>query len=104
VIDTSTDQGKQTKLAKDRNNMAMANYTMTFTSAQTLGLIYKAQDLSWPAGLAHKVVTALKSKYQPLEMVSLVEMRQTMAKVSMKKNDEPIVLFEKIKITTFNYQ
>jgi hypothetical protein len=88
LIDTTTNQGKKEKLAKDRNNMAMANFTMAFTSAQTLGLIYKAQDLSWPAGLAHKVVTALKSKYQPVDMVSLVEMRQAMAKVSMKKNDE----------------
>jgi hypothetical protein len=44
----------------------------------------------------HKVVTALKSKYQPVDMGSLVEMRQAMAKVSMKKNEEPSVLFEKI--------
>jgi hypothetical protein len=96
VIDTSTDPGKRQKLAKDRNNIAMEHFTMPFTSAQTLGLIYKAQDASWPAGLAHKVVTALKSKYKPVDMVSLVEMRQAMAKVSMKKNEEPSSLFEKI--------
>jgi hypothetical protein len=79
--------------------MAMADFTMAlFSSAhqETLGLIYKAQDASQPAGLVHKVVTALKSKYQPVDMVSLVEMRQATAKVSMKKNEEPSILFEKI--------
>jgi hypothetical protein len=42
-IDTSTDQGKRQTGCKNRNNVAMANLTMSFSTQQLLGLIYKAQ-------------------------------------------------------------
>jgi Tfp pilus assembly PilM family ATPase len=42
------------------------------------------------------VVKGLKKKYQPVDMVSMVEMRQAMSAVSMKKDDDPSSLFEQI--------
>jgi hypothetical protein len=77
TLDASTDAGKRAKACKNRNNGAMANLMMAFaTQQQLLGLIYKAQTTDWPGGLAHLVVTALKKKYQLVDMVSMVEMRQ----------------------------
>ena len=38
--------------AKKRNDIAMANLTMAFTSEMTMGLVYKAQTEEWPGGLA----------------------------------------------------
>jgi hypothetical protein len=40
---------------------------------------------------------ALKSKYQPVNMVSMVEMQQAMSAVSMKKDEDPSSLFEQIR-------
>jgi hypothetical protein len=77
--------------------VAIANLTMSFSTHQLLGLIYKAQTTAWPGGLAHLVlVKALKKKYQPVDMVSMVEMRQAMSGVSMKKDKDPSSLFEQI--------
>jgi hypothetical protein len=47
-IDTSTDAGKRQTGRKNRNNVAMANLTMSFSTQQLLGLIYKAQTTEWP--------------------------------------------------------
>ena len=95
-IDKTTDEGKRQAGCKNRNNVAMANLTMAFGTQQLLGLIYKAQTTAWPGGLAHLVVQGLKKKYQPVDMVSMVEMRQAMNGVSMKKDDDPSTLFEQI--------
>jgi hypothetical protein len=96
TLDASTDAGKRAKACNNRNNIAMANFTMSFATQQLLGLIYKAQTTDWPGGLAHLVVTALKKKYQPVNTMSLVEMRHAVAAVSMKKDDDPSSLFEQI--------
>jgi hypothetical protein len=70
---------------------------MAFASHQLLGLIYKAQTATWPGGLAHLVVSALKNKKcDPVDMVLMVEMRQAMAAVLMKKDEDPCSLFEQI--------
>jgi hypothetical protein len=42
------------------------------------------------------VVAALKMKYQLVDMVSMVEMRQTLSTVSMKKDEDPSSIFEQI--------
>jgi hypothetical protein len=49
----------QVAKAKKRNDIAMANLTMAFTSKMTMGLVYKEQTEEWPGGLAYLVVEAL---------------------------------------------
>jgi hypothetical protein len=71
----------------------MANMTMAFTTDGTMALVYKAMDVDWPSGLAHKVVKELKSKYQPQDSMTHVELRQQLNKVSMKRNDNPSTVF-----------
>ena len=79
-----------------RNNIAMANFTMAFTSESLMGLVYKAQSTKWPAGKASVVVKALLAKYMPKDRISRVELRQMLASVSMKDNEDPATLFEQI--------
>jgi hypothetical protein len=43
TIDEATDAGKRQALAKKRNEIAMANFTMAFTSEGTISLVYKAE-------------------------------------------------------------
>jgi hypothetical protein len=77
--------GKKMLAAKKRNEVAMANFTMAFTTEGVMGLVYRALTTDWPSGLAMVVDQGLLKKYRPLDIVSLVELRQQMNKVSMKR-------------------
>ena len=96
VLDESTDAGKKRIAAKRRNAVAMASLSMAFTSEGTMGLVYKAMSADWPNGLAHLVIKGLFKKYQPEDTVTLVELRQMLNKISMKKDSNPATMFEQI--------
>jgi hypothetical protein len=44
ALDLATDEGKKKELARKRNNIAMANFTMAFTSEGFMGLVFKVQS------------------------------------------------------------
>jgi hypothetical protein len=96
TIDQTTEPGKKQAAAKKRNEIALANFTMAFTSEGTISLVYKASTADWPDGLAHLVVVAMLNRYMPQDTVTRVELRQMLNKVSMKQNDDPRVIFEQI--------
>jgi hypothetical protein len=84
-------------MAKRCNAVAMANLPMVFTSEGTMGLVYKAMSANWPNGLAYLVIKGLFKKYQPQQdMVTLVELRQMLNKISMKKDANLVTMFEQI--------
>lgn len=96
---TSSDEIKAQKAADNavkRNNLAMATFTMAFTTEALMNVVYKAQSDDWPQGLAHLVVKALLDKYRPRDLITRVELRQQMNAISMKKDDDPTTLFEQI--------
>jgi hypothetical protein len=96
AIDISTDDGKLKAAAKKRNALAIASFTMAFNSEATMRLIYKAKSSAWPGGNAHEVVKALFKKYRPIDMMTLVELRKALGKVSMKTKEDPATIFEQI--------
>jgi hypothetical protein len=96
LIDTDTAEGKLQKAAVKRNKIAMANFTMAFTSEGTMSLIYQAETRDRPNGLASLVTGALKAKFMPQDTVTRVELRQMLNKVSMKPNSSPAVIFVQI--------
>ena len=59
-----------------------------------MGLVFKAQSTEWPGGQASRVVKALMTKYMQKDRISRVELRQLLAGVSMKDNEDPATLFE----------
>ncbi len=69
LLDETTPVGKLQKAAVKRNKIAMANFTMAFTSEGNISLIYKAETTNWPDGLASLVTDALKAKYMPQDTV-----------------------------------
>jgi hypothetical protein len=103
LIDETTEEGKLQKAAVKRNKIAMANFTMAFTSEGTMSLIYQAETRAWPNRLASLVTDALKAKYMPQDTVTRVELRQMLNKVSMKPNSNPAVIFEQISTTKNRY-
>jgi len=70
TIDETMDAGKKQALAKKRNVVAMANFSMGFTMEATMGILYRVMTPNWPSGLAYKVVEELKKKYQPQDTIS----------------------------------
>ena len=61
-----------------------------------MNLVYKSMTKDWPSGLAHMVVKALFEKYRPQDTATRVELCQMLNKVSMKRHEDPAVLFESI--------
>ena len=96
AIDVSTDLGKKQQAAVRRNALAMASLMMAFSNEGTMGLVYKAMSVQWTGGLACLVVGALFKKYQPQDTITRVELRQMLNKVSMKKKEDPAILFEQL--------
>ena len=96
VLDESKDEDKKKIAVKNHNSVAMANLVMAFTSETTMGLVYKAMTPEWPNGLVHLVIKGLFKKYQPVDTVMLVELRQMLNKIMMKKGLDLATLFEQI--------
>ena len=94
AVIANSDEGKKQAAAKKRNEVAMANLTMSFTSNRAMGMVCKAQDDDWPGGRAHKVMESMITKYRPKDTISRLELRKKLNKVKMKKNEDPAVLFE----------
>jgi hypothetical protein len=94
TIDLTTDAVMLQAAAKKRNEIAIANFTMAFTSEGTISLVYKAANADWPDGLAHLIVVAMLQRYMPQDTVTRVELRQMLNKVSMKTEDDPRGIFE----------
>ena len=62
-----------------------------------MGLLWAAStNNEWPSGLAHIVVTGLMKRFRPLDTVSRVELRHKMNQVAMKKDKNPLTLFEQL--------
>jgi hypothetical protein len=53
-------------------------------------------DSDWPSGPAHKAMKELEIKYQPQDMMTQVELRQILNKVSVKKSNKPATIFQQI--------
>jgi hypothetical protein len=96
AVDLTNEEGLRQEGAKKRNEVAIANFTMTFTSEGTISLVYKAATADWPDRLAHLIVVTMLQRYIPQDTVTRVELRQMLNKVSMKPNDDPRVIFEQI--------
>ena len=95
-IEETTNIGKRLNAGRNRNAIAMASLTMAFTTESLIGLIHAAMSDEWPSGLAYTVVEGLFRKYRPQDTITKVELRQELNKVTMKKNQNPSVLFEQI--------
>ena len=93
-VDETSDTDAPIRAAKKRNAVAMANLTMAFTTDEAMSLVYDAASTDWPAGLAWKIMLAMKKKYQPDDTISRVELRRQLNSVAMKRNEDPATLFK----------
>ena len=94
VLDESVPAEKRQMYAREKNNVAMANFTMAITTDGYMAVICMVQTKEWPGGLPRKVVEALHAKYMPKDLISKVELRKALAEVKMQGVENPSKIFE----------
>jgi gag-polypeptide of LTR copia-type/Zinc knuckle len=94
TTDVSSDKPK--KSARDRNMMAVACLTATFQDDGLLNIVEQSMTGDWPSGLACVIIDELFKRYRPVDIISRVELRTRLNHVSMKKDDDPRVLFDQL--------
>jgi hypothetical protein len=87
---------KEQSIVIRKNEIAMASFSMAFTTDKAMNIVYAASTEGWPEGEAHLVVKNLMKKYRPLNTVSKIKMRQQLARIKMKKVTDPSILFEQL--------
>jgi hypothetical protein len=95
IPDEGKVQGKKEARAKKDNAKAVAYYTLALKSARLRAMINKAKTEEWPGGEAWTINAALIKKYRPDDIIAAAEARRRLNDVSMKKYDDPAILFEK---------
>lgn len=90
-------EDKKKILAKKRNDLAIAAFTMAFENEAVMSYIDAGSSPEWPKGKASLVAQALFAKYKPVDTMSKVEMRIALRKVAMKDNGDPMTLFTQLK-------
>jgi hypothetical protein len=96
IPDEGQGQGKKEARAKKENAKSVAYYTLAFKSARLRAMINNAKTEEWPGGEAWMINAALIKKYRPDDIIAEAEARRRLNDVSMKKYDDPAVLFEQL--------
>jgi hypothetical protein len=96
IPDDGQGQGKKQARAKKENTKAVAYYTFSFKSARLRSIINKAKTDEWLGGEAWMINTVLIKKYRPDDIIAAAEARRRLNDVSMKKYDDPAILFEQL--------
>ena len=95
-LDTSVDAEKKQDTARSQNSMAVAIYTLSFTSNQLVNMIYESSNENYPGGRAWEVAKALDRKYEPKDMMTIVERKNDLDKIKMSIREHPSILFEQL--------
>jgi hypothetical protein len=87
---------KEQQISIRKNEIAMASFSMAFTTVKAMNIVYAASTEGWPESEAYLVVKNLMKKYRSLDKVSKIEIRQQLARIKMKKGTDPSILFEQL--------
>ena len=104
ALDPTDDDDKKKIVAKKRNTLAVAAFTMAFETESLMAFIDKGCNMAWPEGHANLIVKSLIKKYKPTDIMSKVEMRIEINKVSMKANEDPSTLFTQLSSIEVRYK
>jgi hypothetical protein len=96
IPDDGQGQVKKEARAKKENAKAVAYYTLDFKSVRFRAMINKAKAEEWPGREAWNINAALIKKYRPDDIIAGAEARRRLNEVSMKKYDDPAILFEQL--------
>lgn len=103
LLSTSSVAKKQQELI-DLNDLALALFTMAFTTGKLMEYIEESKTTEYNGGVASTVAERLVNKYQPADRISGVEAETELMKLKMKKNKDPDKFFGKLAILKNKYR
>ena len=77
---------------------------MAFKTVALMNRISDAKTADYPGGLAYLIVQGLMQKYRPNDRISKIEALVELNKISMKADEEPDVLFNKVAAVRQTYR
>gem|GEM_PF-6951265 len=95
-IDESTVKGKATIKKIERNDLAMAAFTMAFQTQKLMNMLNKAKTPEWENGKAHEVTKLLLKRYKQDDAINKAEMTKELINVKLAESDDPSELFEEM--------
>ena len=96
VLDPNDPVEAAQEKARKRNSLAVASFTMAFTTATLMMLVHWSCNADYPSGLGWQIVKGLFKRYRPSDNITHVELRMMLNCVTMRPNDDPLVLFEQL--------
>jgi Arginine methyltransferase-interacting protein, contains RING Zn-finger len=98
AFDSNPAIAKTQKEAVKMNSEAVWAITMALTSNSIMTKYYATIDDDYPEGVAWKTIHAILTEYQPKDDIAAIEYHDRLALVSMKDNEDPKVLYEKLNV------
>jgi hypothetical protein len=95
-LDASDVNNKSAIEAMARNEKALSDLAVAFTTSKAMVHFHKAASTEWPDGLACNVVKSLLWKYQPQDIISAIEYENALGSFKLKKGQDPTELFDHI--------
>jgi hypothetical protein len=80
--------------AAARNDRALSNMVVAFTTAKSMTHFYKAANNDWLDGLAANLVESLFKRYCPKDTIAGVEYEKDLKQFNLKKGQDPTALFD----------
>lgn len=90
-------------VAVKRNDTIMENLTLVFATNELLNAILSIQTAELPEGLACLVIKDLANKHEPTDAMCLADERMALSAVTMRDNEDPKKLFERLKVVEVRY-
>jgi hypothetical protein len=79
-----------------KNEKALSNLAVAFTTSKAMVHFHKAASTEWPDGLACNVVKSLLHKNRPQDIISGIEYENALRSFKLKKGQDPTELFNHI--------
>jgi hypothetical protein len=95
-LDSSDVDNKKAIEAMARNEKALSNLAVAFTTSKAMVHHHKAACTEWPDGLACNVMKSLLKKYQLQDIISGIEYENALRSFKLKKGQDPTELFDHI--------
>ncbi len=97
TFNLTSDKGKNWANAVKKNNKAMMQFALSFTTAGRT-------NKDWPSGKAHEVMTQLVKEYKPDDTMAKMEMAKALSKLTLGKKKDPNNLLDAMSAIECRYK
>jgi len=80
----------------ERNDLAMAAFTMAFQTQKLMNMLNKDKTPEWECGKAYEVTKLLMKRYKQDVAINKAEMTKELINVKLSESDDPSELFEEL--------